>query len=138
MRTARTNDWKVRSELTFWAGFAVVLALLCQALFPPQVMAETVNGRTQFVLCSDAPGIGPVVDKASEKLFQAHKSTAYQGLKCANCVIASVTALPVPAGMTVPVSYAVTPIELRADPARAPVQPRAPPRPFSCGPPAQA
>ncbi len=138
MAISRRIDGTVRSELMFWACFAVVLALLSQALFPPQVMAASVGGQTRFILCTDAPGIAPAVDKASEKLFGSHKSTPYQGLKCANCVISSVTALPAPATVAVPVSYAVTHIEMRADPARAPIQPRAPPRPFSCGPPSQA
>ena len=138
MAIARRMNGTVRSELMFWACFAVILALLSQALFPPQVMAASVGGQTRFILCTDAPGVAPAVDTASEKLFGSHKSTPYQGLKCANCVIASVTALAMPTAYAVPVRYAVEHVALRGESERSPIQPRAPPRPFSCGPPSEA
>jgi len=128
-----------RAELTFWACFSVIFALVSQALFPPQVMAATNRGETRIFLCTDAPGASPVVDHAAETLISSHdKSKRYQGLKCASCVLASITSLPVPDRSPVPAVFSVHIIDLATDPASQPVQARAPPRPFSCGPPAKA
>lgn len=128
---------KVRTELTFWACFAVVFALLSQALFPPQVMAAPDGMR--FVLCSAMADAAPVIDTTAEKIAAAHdKSKGYQGLKCADCVVASVTAIPAPAAASVPVRYAAMVTTQPVAPARAPVGARAPPRPFSCAPPSNA
>ncbi|WP_443747535.1 hypothetical protein [Asticcacaulis solisilvae] len=117
-------------ELRFWACFAVVFALLSQALFPMQAMA--LSGNTSFVLCTE--GGAPAADTVSQKLFGKAKP-GFMGLKCANCVLASITALPVPAPVSTPIAYTSERIAFQAAKPASPVRARAPPRPFSCGPP---
>ncbi len=117
-------------ELRFWACFAVVFALLSQAFFPMQAMA--MSGGSRFVLCTD--GAAPTADTVSQKLFGKGKP-GFMGMKCVDCVLATITALPVPAPMAVPVSYTSERIAFQATKPSSNVRARAPPRPHSCGPP---
>ena len=124
-------------ELKFWACFAVVMALLTQVFFPPQVMAaEGAHGPT-MVLCAAGVDAAPIVDPVLAKVLKLHKS-GLQGLKCANCVLASITAVTTPDQTFVPAVYAVAHADFRPAARVIPVGARAPPRPFSCGPPFQA
>ncbi len=124
------------SDTHFWACFAVVMALLTQVFFPPQVMAMPGEHGVRMVLCT--PGIdgAPIVDQASEVVLKStpHKNTL-QGLKCANCVLVSVTAIQTPEPVVLPVIYANTRIDFVPNVRTGPIQARAPPRPHSCGPP---
>lgn len=139
MAKREQTDETKRAELTFWACFIVILALFSQAMFPSQVMAARVKGETRAILCMDSPGAVPAVDASLEKLIASHdKSNRYQGLKCPDCVTASITALPVPDCFTVPAPFAIEVVTLTVDQASQPVRARAPPRPFSCGPPSRA
>jgi hypothetical protein len=117
-------------ELRFWACFAVVFALLSQAFFPMQAMAMPGNGR--YVLCTE--GAGAKADTISQKLF-AKSKPGFMGMKCVDCVLATITTLPAPAPVAVPVSYTSERIVFHAATSAAPVRARAPPRPHSCGPP---
>jgi len=116
--------------LKFWACFAVVFALLGQAFFPMQAMAMPAGAR--YVLCTE--GAGAKADTVSQKLLGKTKP-GFMGMKCADCVLATITALPVPAPVTVPVSYTSERIVFAVARAASPVRARAPPRPHSCGPP---
>ncbi|MEI9905217.1 MAG: hypothetical protein WDN06_15645 [Asticcacaulis sp.] len=128
---------KTDSDVRFWALFAVVMALLTQAVFPPQVMAATGDHGTQFVLCTAGVDSAPIVDKTAAKLFKAyHKGLG--GLKCASCVIASVTAITTPPAQFQRVVYAAGHADFRPAALTTPVRARAPPRPHSCGPPSLA
>ena len=122
-------------ELRFWACFAVVFALVTQAFFPMQAMAMAGNSR--FVLCTD--GAAPVPDTVSQKLFGAKLPSktkpGFMGMKCVDCVLASITALPVRAPLTVPVRYASERATFVAAGSASDIRARAPPRPHSCGPP---
>lgn len=118
-------------ELRFWACFAVVFALLSQALFPMQAMAMP-GADARFVLCTD--GAAPIADTVSQKLLGKSKP-GLMGLRCVDCVLASITALPVPAPVSVPAVYVAGRIVFLPAPAASPVRARAPPRPHSCGPP---
>lgn len=117
-------------ELRFWACFAVVFALLSQALFPMQAMA--MSGNSRFVLCAD--GAAPAIDTVSQKLLGKSKP-GFMGMKCVDCVLATITALPVPAPVAVPVRYTSERIAFQAAKPASNVRARAPPRPHSCGPP---
>jgi len=123
-------------EVTFWACFAVVLALFTQALFPPQVMAaETVHGTT-FVICRAGADASPIADSSVIKTLKApHGKNGLQGLKCADCVLHSVTGIVAPDATYVPAVYAVSHAELTPLLKASPIKARAPPRPHSCGPP---
>ncbi|MBW8881118.1 MAG: hypothetical protein JF615_06745 [Asticcacaulis sp.] len=127
----RATSVNADPDLRFWACFAVVFALLSQAFFPVDVMAAPGQGM-RFVLCTESAA--PAVDIVSQKLFGKTKP-GLMGLKCANCVLASVTALPVPAPVSIPVTYTAERVAFVAPQAASPVQARAPPRPHSCGPP---
>ncbi len=126
-------------ELRFWACFAVVMALLTQVFFPPQVMAADTAHGPAMVLCSAGLDAAPIAaDPILAKVFiKLHKS-GLQGLKCANCVLASITAVATPDQTFVPAVYRVTCADFRPAAVSAPVGARAPPRPFSCGPPSFA
>ena len=123
-------------EVRFWACFAMVMALFTQALFPPQVMAaETAHGTT-FVICTAGADANPIADSAIIKTFKApHSKPGLQGLKCADCVLHSVTGIVAPDASHVPAVYAVGHAELRPLLRTSPIKARAPPRPHSCGPP---
>ena len=125
-------------ELKFWACFAVVMALLTQVFFPPQVMAaETANGPA-MVLCSAGLDAAPIAaDPVLAKVVKLHRS-GLQGLKCANCVLASITAVIPPSPTFTPVVHSVARADFRPAARSIPVGARAPPRPFSCGPPSLA
>jgi hypothetical protein len=118
-------------ELRFWALFAVVFALLTQAFFPAQVMAQTGRDGPALVFCT---GNDTPITDANGKIVK-HKS-GVDGLKCADCVLASITAVQAAEAPTVPAVYTVAHIDHVASIASSPVKARAPPRPFSCGPPA--
>jgi len=134
-RAARSVS--LHPELRFWACFAVVMALLTQVFFPPQVMAaETARGPAT-VLCSSGADGTAIVDPVLAKVFKLHKS-GLQGLKCANCVLASITAITTPVHVFVRAAYATARADFRPSAASAPVGARAPPRPHSCGPPSLA
>lgn len=120
-------------ELRFWACFAVIFALFAQAFFPAQVMAQTGRDGSAIVFCTGS-GDTAVID-ASGKITITHKS-GVNGLKCADCVLASITAVQPVEAPTVPVVYSVVHIDPVVIAAASPVKARAPPRPFSCGPPA--
>ncbi len=134
MAQSAVKSGRLNSEVHFWACFAVVMALLTQVFFPPQVMAaDTAHGQT-MVLCSSGLDAAPIVDPALAKVVKAHRS-GLQGLKCANCVLASITAVTTPVTTFVPAVYTVAHIDFRPAALTSPVQARAPPRPFSQGPP---
>ena len=124
-----------KAEVRFWACFAVVMALLCPFLFPVQASAQAMSG---FMLCveqADAPAVVDTV--AAQKIADATKGKAYQGLKCVDCVLASLTAVVTPAPQIVPVIYAVEHVDLVPAANVVTVRARAPPRPHSCGPPSE-
>ena len=124
-------------ELRFWACFAVVLALLTQIFFPPQVMAADTAHGTAMVLCSGGMDAAPIADPLLVKVLKLHRS-GLQGLKCANCVLASITAVVTPDQSFVPVVHDMVRADFRPAAVTSPVGARAPPRPFSCGPPSLA
>ncbi len=124
-----------KAEVRFWACFAVVIALLCPFLFPVQASAQAMSG---FMLCveqTDAPAVVDTV--AAQKIADATKSKAYQGLKCADCVLAALTAIVTPSPQIVPVIYTVEHVSLAPAANVVAVRARAPPRPHSCGPPSE-
>lgn len=124
-----------KAEVRFWACFAVVLALLCPFLFPVQASAQAMSG---FMLCVEqvnAPAVADTV--AAQKIANASKTKGYQGLKCADCVLASLTAIATPAPQIVPVVYVTEYISLTPAANATTVRARAPPRPHSCGPPSE-
>ncbi|MGZ3306359.1 MAG: hypothetical protein ACXU8U_10915 [Asticcacaulis sp.] len=123
------------SEVHFWACLIVALALLAQVFFPPQVMAATTDHGTTMVLCTGGMDAAPIVDPALAKVIKAVHKSGLQGLKCANCVLASITAIVTPDQSFIPAVYGVTHIVRRPAERLTPVHARAPPRPFSCGPP---
>jgi hypothetical protein len=123
------------SEVRFWALFAVVLALLTQVLFPPQVMAMPSDHGIQMVLCTSGMDSQPIIDKLVVK--SPVKKPGLAGLKCAQCVLASVTAITTPQPVFQPAVYTVAHAAFTSAPRRSPIKARAPPRPHSCGPPSQ-
>ena len=127
-----------RDTVRFWTCFAVVMALFTQILFPPQVMAAPSAAGTQFVICTADMDAAPIADAATARLFKAigHKP-GLQGLKCANCVLASVTAVTTPDAVFTPAIYTVTHADFKPAPDMSAAKARAPPRPHSCGPPAR-
>ncbi|MDC7681821.1 hypothetical protein PQU92_00930 [Asticcacaulis sp. BYS171W] len=116
---------------------AVVVALCAQVLFPPHLMAAAPDGGG-FVLCNTQ---APVVDTqlsqavATDTASKAFKDKSVQGLKCADCVLASLTGLTEPEFTVTPVVYTIVAVSavVPADSERP--KARAPPRPHSCGPP---
>ena len=124
-----------KAEVRFWACFAVVLALLCPFLFPVQASAQAMSG---FMLCVEqvnAPAVADIV--AAQKIANASKTKGYQGLKCADCVLASLTAIATPSPQIVPVVYVTEYVSLAPAANAVQVRARAPPRPHSCGPPSE-
>lgn len=130
------NTGKSASEVHFWACFVVALALLTQIFFPPQVMAADTAHGTTFVLCTGGMDTTAIVDPVLAKAVKDLHKSGLQGLKCANCVLASITAIQTPNTVYVPAIYSVSHADFRPEQAASPPQARAPPRPFSCGPPA--
>lgn len=129
------NHTAAKAEVRFWACFAVVLALLCPFLFPVQASAQAMSG---FMLCVEQAGAPAAVDTvAAQKIADATKDKAYQGLKCADCVLASLTAITTPSPQIVPVVYTVEHVSLAPAANAVTVRARAPPRPHSCGPPSE-
>ncbi len=138
MATRARQSVSAHPELKFWACFAVVMALLTQVFFPPQVMAAETGHGMAAVLCSGGLDAAPIAaDPVLAKVLKLHKP-GLQGLKCANCVLASITAVATPDATFVPVVYAIAHTDFRPATVAAPVGARAPPRPFSCGPPSFA
>jgi hypothetical protein len=91
-----------------------------------------------FMLCVEQADAPTVVDTvAAQKIADATKGKAYQGLKCADCVLASLTAVVTPAPQIVPVIYAAEQVSLVPAANAVTVRARAPPRPHSCGPPSE-
>lgn len=125
-----------RDTVRFWTCFAVVMALFTQMLFPPQVMAASTASGTQFLICTAGLDATPIADTATAKLFKTlgHKP-GLQGLKCADCVLASITAVTQPPQAFTPVVYTLSHADFKPAPDISAVQARAPPRPHSCGPP---
>lgn len=127
-----------RDTVRFWACFAVVMALFSQVLFPPQVMAAQTASGTRFFVCSAGINGAPIADAATAKLFKSLGHTSgLQGLKCANCVLSSLTATTAPSAVFIPVVYAVAHADFRQSPDTSVIKARSPPRPHSCGPPLQ-
>lgn len=125
----------VKAEVRFWACFAVVMALLCPFLFPVQASAQGARG---FMLCVEQPDAPAVVDTvAAQKVASATKTKPYQGLKCADCVLASLMAITTPVPQVVPVIYVTERLNLAPAANTIQVRARAPPRPHSCGPPSE-
>ncbi|HVZ28898.1 MAG TPA: hypothetical protein VG839_00795, partial [Asticcacaulis sp.] len=118
-------------ELRFWALFAVIFALVAQGFFPAQVMARPGHDGPALVFCTGNDT--PVID-ASGKITLKHKQ-GVNGLKCADCVLASLTAVQASKPAAIPVVYTVMHVAHAPSIAASPVKARAPPRPFSCGPP---
>jgi hypothetical protein len=138
MTTRATRPARPHPELRFWACFAVVMALLTQVFFPPQVMAaETANGPAMVLCSAGLDGAAIVADPLLAKVVKLHKS-GLQGLKCANCVLASITAVTTPDATFIPAVYAAARADFRPAIMAAALGSRAPPRPFSCGPPSFA
>ncbi len=123
------------SEVRFWALFAVVLALFTQVLFPPQVMAMPTNHGIRMVLCLSGMDSQPIVDKLVIK--STTKKPGLAGLKCTQCVLSSVTAITAPQPVFQPAVYTVAQANFVPATRRTPVNARAPPRPYSCGPPSR-
>lgn len=131
---AMTNS-AAKAEVRFWACFAVVLALLCPFLFPVQASAQAMSG---FMLCVEQAGAPAVKDTvAAQKIADATKDKAYQGLKCADCVLASLTAITTPSQQIETVIYIAGQANLTPAANAVTVRARAPPRPHSCGPPSE-
>ncbi len=134
--TASTGRTTRGSEVRFWALLAVVMALFTQILFPPQVMAMPSAHGVQMVLCTSGMDSQPIVDKIVVK--SPVKKPGLAGLKCAQCVLASVTAITTPPLVFQPAVYTIAHAEFSPAARRSPIKARAPPRPHSCGPPSQA
>ena len=130
--TARTPR---DSEVRFWALFTVVMALFTQILFPPQVMAMPSSHGVQMVLCSSGMDSQPIIDKVVVK--SPAKKPGLAGLKCAQCVLASITAITTPPPVFQPAVYTIAHAAFTPACRRGPIKARAPPRPHSCGPPSQ-
>lgn len=128
--TTRRHD---DPELRFWALFAVVMALLTQIVFPPQVMAAQTADGPQFVLCTAGIDSAPIADPAAKVFKTPHKGL--NGLKCADCLMATVTAIATPVQVYTPAVYVMRLRVALPHKAVRVVQARAPPRPHSCGPP---
>ncbi|ESQ94222.1 hypothetical protein [Asticcacaulis benevestitus] len=125
------------SEVNFWACFAVVFALVSQVLFPPQVMAMPSSHGVKMVLCSAGMDSQPIVETTTLILKSAPKKPGLAGLKCAQCVLASVTGITTPEPVFQPAIYTVCHADFTPATRRSPIKARAPPRPHSCGPPSQ-
>ena len=123
------------SDLRFWALIAVVMALFTQILFPPQVMAMPSDHGIRMVLCTSGMDSQPISDKLIVK--SSPKKPGLAGLKCAQCVLASVTAITTPEPVFQPATYMVSHADFTPATRRTPIKARAPPRPHSCGPPSQ-
>lgn len=123
------------SEVRFWALIAVVLALFTQVLFPPQVMAMPTDHGIKMVLCSSGMDSQPIIDTLVVK--STPKKPGLAGLKCAQCVLASVTAITTPPPVFQPAVYTIAHADFTPSSHRSPVKARAPPRPHSCGPPSR-
>ena len=123
------------SEVRFWALAAVVLALFTQILFPPQVMAMPSDHGIRMVLCSSGMDSQPIAADVVIK-STTHK-TGLAGLKCAQCVLASVTAIATPQPVFQPAVYTVAHANFTPPARHSVLKARAPPRPHSCGPPSR-
>ncbi len=123
------------SEVRFWALFAVALALFTQILFPPQVMAMPSAHGVQMVLCTSGMDSQPIIDRIVAK--SPVKKPGLAGLKCAQCVLASVTAITTPQPVFQPAVYSATQADFTPATRRTSLKARAPPRPHSCGPPSR-
>ena len=127
---------KTPSGTRFWASFGVALALFLQVVFPAHVMAMSRGGETVFVMCSgDGLSAQPVVDYNFTATLKAEDSTKTQGLKCPDCVLATLTAIPPDSLYFEPVQYTSIIVKPPVNRAQNRPQARAPPRPHSCGPP---
>ncbi len=130
-----TGKTRRDSEVHFWALLAVAMALFTQILFPPQVMAMPSDHGIRMVLCTSGMDSQPI---AADSLIKSkpHKP-GLDGLKCAQCVLASITAITTPQPVFQPAVYTVAHADFVPAAVRSPVKARAPPRPHSCGPPSQ-
>lgn len=125
------------SEVNFWACFAVVFALVSQVLFPPQVMAMPSSHGVKMVLCSAGMDSRPIVETTTLIIKSTPQKSGLAGLKCAQCVLASLTGITTPEPVFQPAIYAVRHADFTPATRRSPIKARAPPRPHSCGPPSQ-
>jgi len=108
-----------------------VLALLVQLLIPAASLAhEARTGGAMIMMCTAE---GPVSVAAPDP---GDHDAGFGGLKCHDCVMASVAAVGIDLPLTVPVRYAALAERIPQDEGREPVQSRAPPRPPSTAPPA--
>ncbi|WP_052019493.1 hypothetical protein [Asticcacaulis sp. YBE204] len=126
-----------RSEFRFWTMLAVVVALCAQVLFPPHLLAAAPDGGG-FVLCNtQSPAVDTQLSQAVAKdsASKAFKDTSVQGLKCADCVLASLTGLTEPEFAVTLVVYATASVSPVVPTNAERPKARAPPRPHSCGPP---
>jgi hypothetical protein len=130
---ARFGEKRQTSVVGALPALLAVLSLLVQALIPASAMAQEfrsqAHGRT-VVLCT-ADGARAVEVPAEDH----HKGFA--GLKCHDCVMASIAAVVPPAGEAAPVRYSqILRVERRRATAGRAIE-RPAPRPPSQGPPDQ-
>lgn len=130
MTPARTTIRKAEPEVHFWACFAVVFALVVQALFPIQAMAMPNADGTAYVLCTGDTSITAATSTKSKPVKDL------MGLKCADCVLASITAVQTAPPVDLPDRYSLAETTWRSAADTSTIRARAPPRPHSCGPPA--
>jgi len=109
---------------------ALALFALCvQLLIPAASLAHEAQDRSQTVVICTLDGAKTVVVPGDGP---AH---GFGGLKCHDCVMASVAAVQPGDATVVPVRYALETRQDRASLAQRPAQSRAPPRPPSTAPP---
>ena len=110
------------SEVRFWTLLAVVMAM------------PSAHG-VQMVLCTSGMDSQPIVDKLIVK--SPIKKPGLAGLKCAQCVLASITAITTPQPVFRPAVYTILHADFTPSSRQSPIKARAPPRPHSCGPPSE-
>lgn len=131
MTKARATISKPVPEVRFWACFAVVFALVAQVLFPIQAMAMPNSDGSAYTLCTgDA-------DVTVTKSTRSQPAKGIMGLKCADCVLSSITAVQTVTPVVLPVRQPIAHAIFRPAAQASCIKARAPPRPHSCGPPSQ-
>ena len=131
MTKALATISKPMPEVRFWACFAVVFALVAQVLFPIQAMAMPNSDGSAYTLCTgDA-------DLIVAKSTKTHPAKGVMGLKCADCVLSSITAVQTAMPVLLPARHRIAHAVFRPAAQVSCIKARAPPRPHSCGPPSQ-